>query len=119
MAKKDFGKATDAEAALVTEIQKAVQQHMGTDRDGDYFPHGSEKVFRKLAEKIADVIEQKGAINTSPTLVAIARELQKESDRWPGAFDHANTIGFAFVHGLKNAGPSEGSPANRFAKMKL
>ena len=108
------------ETSLIAAFNAAVAKHMQYDsREPDnahYFAHGTERVFQKLATEAAELIEQQGAKNTDPVLVAIAREIQSVGEI---GWDHANSIGFAVKRGLESDGGTAGKAGNPFRKMKL
>ncbi|MCE9507302.1 MAG: hypothetical protein K8R48_03160 [Alphaproteobacteria bacterium] len=105
------------EAALIAEMQKALEKHMKPDEreGGHYFEGGTEAVFQDLARKTAALIEEQGVKGTCKTLLSVAREMKGlEEIEW----NHANSIGFAFKKAL---GAEATSPAksNPFAKKNF
>ncbi len=106
------------ETSLIAAFNAAVAQHMKYDsrEEGNYFEHGTETTFQRLAAQTADLIEQQGAKNTAHVLVAIAREVQAVGEI---GWDHANSIGFAVKRGLESDGGTAGKKGNPFRQMKL
>ena len=110
--------ANVTETSLIAAFNAAVAKHMKSDsrEEGNYFEHGTETIFQRLATQTADLIEQQGAKNTAPVLVAIAREVQAVGEI---GWDHANSIGFAVKRGLESNGGTAGKAGNPFRQMKL
>lgn len=110
--------ANVTETGLIAAFNAAVAKHMQYDsrEEGYYFAHGTEKTFQRLATQTAELIEQQGAQNTAPVLVAIAREVQAVGEI---GWDHANSIGFAVKRGLESDGGTAGKAGNPFRKMRL
>jgi hypothetical protein len=88
------------EAALISEIQKAIERHKKPDRreGGEwYFDFDSVAVFQEIAMKMAILIGDQGSKKTGKAVLSVADEIKKLSDlEW----NHANSIGFAFERGL-------------------
>jgi len=105
------------EAALIAEMQKALERHMKYDtRDpGFYFEHGTETVFQNLAHQVAVLIKKQRTQGTCKTLLSVAKKIKELEDiEW----NNANSIGFAFRDGL-GADAILATKANPFAKMKF
>ncbi len=118
MTKQQNAKENARETSLIAAFNAAVAKHMKYDsrEEGNYFEHGTETAFQRLATQTAELIEQQGARNTAPVLVAIAREVQAVGEI---GWDHANSIGFAVKRGLESDGGTAGKKGNPFRQMKL
>lgn len=112
------GQPNSNETALISEIQKAIEDHKKPDRreGGDwYFDFDSVAVFQDIAMKMAILIGDQGPKDTCKTVLSVAAEIKKLTDlEW----NHANSIGFAFERGLGMEVSPE-KKANPFAKTKL
>jgi hypothetical protein len=106
------------EAALIAEMQKALEKHMKPDEreGGHYFASGTETVFQNLARKTATLIEEQGVKGTCKTLLSVARAMKGLEDiEW----NNANSMGFAFKNALgEEATPkAKANPFNKFPKL--
>lgn len=110
------------EQKLIDSIESALQKNKKYDsRDPGnpwYFEHGVEKVFQKLAQRTAALIEEQGTKNTDPTLLAVAEEVKKVGQT---GWNHANSLGFAFDRAIRsekaagsNRVPKTGNPFANF-----
>ncbi|HYD17939.1 MAG TPA: hypothetical protein VEF76_05640 [Patescibacteria group bacterium] len=106
------------EKSLIDAFNAAIERNMKYDsrEEGNYFESGTQKSFQKLALQAAALIEEQGAKNTAPVLVAIAKEIQGVGEL---GWNHANSIGFAVKKGLESQGSKAGKKGNPFGGMKL
>jgi hypothetical protein len=118
MKKQATASENACETSLIAAFNAAVANHMKYDsrEEGNYFEHGAEKTFQRLATQTAVLIDEQGVQNTAPVLLAIAREVQAVGEI---GWDHANSIGFAVKRGLESDGGTAGKAGNPFRKMKF
>lgn len=122
-AKKSGDRKPNAEEQkLIDSIEAALKKNKKYDsrEPGNpwYFEHGVEKVFQKLAQRTATLIEEQGTKNTDPTLLAVAEEVKKVGQT---GWNHANSLGFAFDRAIRsdkakesNRVPKTGNPFANF-----
>lgn len=123
-----------AETSLIAAMEKAVSRlckydsreagsfdrftDVYTPGNAEYFEHGAERDFQKLALQAADLIEAQGAAQTHDTILKVAKAVKSVGDI---GWSHANSIGFAFKKALKDSrvSPEAKKRHNPFAGMKL
>ncbi len=123
-----------AEKSLIAEMEKAVSRlckydsreagsfdrftDVYTPGNAEYFEHGAERDFQKLALKAADLIETQGSAQTHDTILKVAKAVKSIGDM---GWSHANSIGFAFKKALAGSrvSPAAQKRHNPFTGMKL